>query len=115
MKAQRIRAVARKEFLHVVRDRRSLGMAIAIPVLLLVLFGYALTLDVDRVPLMIWDQSNTPVSRDLVARFSGSRYFSVRAMVDRYAPIEEAIDEVCDPGVPEVRQAVHAAGLATTE
>ncbi len=44
MKPLRVWAVARKEFTHVIRDPRSLGMGIAIPMLLLLLFGYALTL-----------------------------------------------------------------------
>ncbi len=44
MNARRVTAVARKEFLHIVRDPRSLGMAIAIPMLMLLLFGFALTL-----------------------------------------------------------------------
>ena len=55
MKAQRLLAVSRKEFLHVRRDPRSLGLGIAIPVVLLLLFGYVLTLDVDRVPLAVRD------------------------------------------------------------
>ena len=59
MNLRRVWAVARKEFLHVLRDSRSLVMAIAMPMLLLVLFGYALTLDVDNVPLVVWDQSGT--------------------------------------------------------
>jgi ABC-2 type transport system permease protein len=92
MKLHRIRAIARKEFLHVFRDPRSLGMGIAIPMLLLFLFGYALTLDVDRVPLVVWDQSQTQASRDLVSRFTGSRYFSLRGYMDNYRDIERAID-----------------------
>jgi len=88
----RVAAVARKEFLHVRRDPRSLGMAIAIPMLLLLLFGYALTLDVDNVPLAVWDQSGTPESRELVSRFAGSRYFAVRIRTDRYPEIERAIE-----------------------
>ena len=44
MNARRVTAVARKEFLHILRDPRSLGMAIAIPMLMLLLFGFALTL-----------------------------------------------------------------------
>ncbi len=64
VKYQRIKAVAKKEFLHVLRDPRSLGMGIAMPMLLLFLFGYALTLDVDKVPLVVWDQSGTPASRE---------------------------------------------------
>ncbi|HEX5773641.1 MAG TPA: ABC transporter permease [Geomobilimonas sp.] len=92
MKTQRIKAVARKEFLHVIRDPRSLMMGLAIPMLLLFLFGYALTLDVDRVPLMVWDQSNTAASRDFVNRFAGSRYFSLQGTTDNYRDIERAID-----------------------
>ncbi|AJE04167.1 ABC transporter permease [Geobacter pickeringii] len=92
MRIQRIRAVARKEFIHVFRDIRSLIMGIAIPMMLLFLFGYALTLDVDNVPLMVWDQSGTPASRDLVSRFSGSRYFSLTGYATDYREIERAID-----------------------
>jgi ABC-2 type transport system permease protein len=92
VKARRTWAVARKEVLHIVRDPRSLGMAIAIPMLLLVLFGYALTLDVDRVPLVIWDQSQTQTSRDFVSRFSASRYFAVQAYVRNYREVERAVD-----------------------
>ncbi len=93
MNLVRVAAVARKEFVHVRRDARSLGMAIAIPMLLLVLFGYALTLDVDKVPLAVWDQSGTPESRDLVARFEGSRYFDVRLRADGYPAIDRAVGE----------------------
>ncbi len=92
MKLQRIRAVARKEFLHVLRDPRSLIMGLALPMLLLFMFGYALTLDVDRVPLVIWDQSATPESRALVDRFTGSRYFALGGSADNYRTIERAID-----------------------
>lgn len=67
-------------------------MAIAIPMLLLVLFGYALTLDVDRVPLVIWDQSQTQASRDFVSRFSASQYFAVQADVRNYREVERAVD-----------------------
>jgi len=92
MNPQRLRAIARKEFIHVFRDPRSLGMAIAMPMLLLILFGYALTLDVDRVPLVVWDQSESPPSRELISRFAGSRYFSLRAEVRDYRELESAID-----------------------
>ena len=89
---KRVYAVARKEMLHVVRDPRSLGMAIAIPMLLLMLFGYALTLDVDNVPLVVWDQDQTPASRELISRFLGSRYFSLIEHVHDYRQVERAID-----------------------
>jgi ABC-2 type transport system permease protein len=95
---RRVSAVARKEFLHVRRDFRSLLMALATPALLLTLFGYALTLDVDNVPMVVWDQSQTARSRELISRFAGSRYgsgpryFSIRSYVDNYPDLERAID-----------------------
>ncbi len=92
MNATRVWAVSRKEFTHIVRDPRSLAMAIAIPMLLLLLFGYALTLDVDNVPIVIWDQSETPASRDLISRFAASRYFSLQDYVRNYQEVERAID-----------------------
>jgi ABC-2 type transport system permease protein len=92
MKAQRIRAVAKKEFLHIIRDPRSLLMGLALPMLLLFMFGYALTLDVDNVPLIIWDQSESSASRDFISRFSGSRYFSLVGSAGNYQDIEQAID-----------------------
>jgi ABC-2 type transport system permease protein len=92
MKLHRVRAIARKELIHVLRDPRSLGMAIAIPMLLLLLFGYALTLDVDRVPLVVWDRSGSPESRELVSRFDGSRYFDLRAHAGSYPAVERSID-----------------------
>ncbi len=93
MNARRLLAIARKEFLHVRRDPRSLGLGFAIPVVLLLLFGYVLTLDVDQVPLAVWDRSRTPESRELVSRFEGSRYFHVAMRAERYPEMEAAIDD----------------------
>ncbi|MFA5111148.1 MAG: ABC transporter permease [Desulfobaccales bacterium] len=92
MKPRRVWAVSRKEFLHIRRDPRSLGMAIAIPMLLLVLFGYALKLDVDNVPMVVWDQSESQASRDFISDFRGSRYFSILEQVRNYREVEHAID-----------------------
>ncbi|HOX08066.1 MAG TPA: ABC transporter permease, partial [Planctomycetota bacterium] len=92
MRLRRTWAVARKEVLHVLRDPRSLGMGVALPVFLLCLFGWALTLDVDRVPLIVWDQSGTHASRELASRFAGSRYFSLTGYTDNYRAIEKAIN-----------------------
>ena len=92
MSWRRTWAVARKEFIQILRDKRSLGMAIAIPMLMLGIFGYALTLDVDRVPLVVWDQSQSPASREFVSAFAGSRYFALRGSVNAYRQIEQAIN-----------------------
>jgi ABC-2 type transport system permease protein len=92
MNLRRVKAVAQKEFLHVLRDWRSLAMALATPAFMLALFGFALTLDVDNVPLAVWDQSGTARSRDLIARFDGSRYFAVVRYVDNYDDLVWLID-----------------------
>lgn len=92
MKFSRIWAMTRKEFIHVIRDPRSIGMGIAIPIILLLLFGYALTLDVDDVPIIVWDQSKSPASREFISRFSGSRYFKVKGYTENYPVVERAID-----------------------
>jgi ABC-2 type transport system permease protein len=92
MNARRTRAITRKEFRHIVRDPRSLIMALAVPLLLVVLFGYALSLDVDRIPTLIYDGDNTIASRALVQRFIGSSFFEIRGFVRDYVSIEKAID-----------------------
>lgn len=92
MSLRRLRAVARKEFLHILRDPRSLLMALALPLVMLVLFGWALTLDVDRIPLAVVDQSATAESRDLVSRFEGSRFFSIQAAPESFPEAERLLD-----------------------
>jgi ABC-2 type transport system permease protein len=92
MSYRRMRAVCVKELHHITRDARSLGLALLLPVLMLLLFGFALSLDVDHIPTMIYDQSQTAESRALVRQFEGSRFFEIRGMVSDYAAMERAID-----------------------
>lgn len=92
MSYRRTRAILVKELRHIVRDSRSLGMALAIPVLMLVLFGYALSLDVDRIPTLVYDRDGTATSRELIAQFRGSRFFEIRGAAGSYADIERGID-----------------------
>jgi ABC-2 type transport system permease protein len=93
MSFRRTRAMTRKEFLHIVRDPRSLTMALAVPLLMLLLFGYGLTLDVDRIPTLVYDSDKTPESRELISRFQGSRFFQILGSVDEYGAIEKRIDQ----------------------
>ncbi len=93
MNFRRTYAIARKEILHIVRDTRSLMAAITQPLLVLLLFGYALSLDVDRVPTIVYDGAQTTESKALVRDFQGSRYFQIIEETDRYSAIEKAIDQ----------------------
>ncbi len=92
MSYRRLRAVFVKELHHITRDARSLGMALAVPVMMLLLYGYALSLDVDQVPTLVYDQDQTQASRELVKQFAGSRFFDIQGEVSDYKAIERAID-----------------------
>jgi ABC-2 type transport system permease protein len=90
---RRLKTVTKKELLHIVRDVRSLILALALPLVMLLLFGYALTLDVDRIPTYIYDQDRTPESRELIDQFRGSTYFQILGTVNNYKTVERAINK----------------------
>ena len=73
----KIQAIARKEFFHLIRDFRSLYLAFAIPLLLILLFGYALSLDVDNIKTVVVDHDRTSLSRDFIRKLDASSYFNV--------------------------------------
>ena len=89
MNPRKIRAIARKEFYHLIRDYRSLYLAFALPLILLLLFGYALSLDVDNVETVIVDHDRTALSRDFIERLDASPYFRV---IGRLPNTKEAAD-----------------------
>jgi ABC-2 type transport system permease protein len=74
---RRLLAIARKETIQLKRDTRSLLLAFLLPVLLLVLFGYAITWDVDHIAMAVLDQDPSARSRDLLDRFESSGYFEI--------------------------------------
>jgi ABC-2 type transport system permease protein len=74
----RLRAMLVKEFLQVFRDKRTRFLLFGPPIIQMVIFGYAATLEIEHVPMAILDYENSQVSRDFVSRFQGSRYFQVR-------------------------------------
>lgn len=89
---RRLLAISRKEWIHIVRDWRSLTLAIAIPILLILLYGYALTLDVKNVPVQVWDRSLTPESRLFLSHLEGSPYFVLVGFCDTYPAIRQALE-----------------------
>jgi ABC-2 type transport system permease protein len=92
MRPARLLAVARKEAIQIARDPWSLGMAFAIPMLLIVLYGSALTLDVDDLATVVHDQDRSPASRAFVERLAASGYFRIVATTDRPAEVTRALE-----------------------
>ena len=91
MSIRRIKALTKKEFIQMSRDIRSLVGALFIPLLMIFLFGYALSLDVDRIPTLVLDLDETPLSRDLIHRLTDSRYFSLAGHVETDREIDGAL------------------------
>jgi ABC-2 type transport system permease protein len=92
MNFRRTRAMARKEVLHILRDPRSLAAAIVTPLTMLLIFGYALSLDIDHIPTMIYNLDHSSQSEDLIREFRGSRYFTIVGESASYRPVEREID-----------------------
>jgi len=79
---ERILTLLRKEFRSVLRDPRMRMVIVGIPIIQTLIFGYAVTLDVRHVPLVIIDRDRTVASRALIQRFIGSAYFDAIAQTD---------------------------------
>jgi ABC-2 type transport system permease protein len=93
-----VRAVSRKEYYHLIRDFRSLYLAFIIPLLLIFLFGYALSLDVDNIRVVVADHDHTETSRDLIRKLDASSYFNVIAQV----PTDREAGRYLDDGLASV-------------
>jgi ABC-2 type transport system permease protein len=75
---RRVGALSRKEVIHILRDVRVIYLALGLPVVLLTLFGYAVTFDLDRLPIAVVDLDQTPASRRLVQAMTASDSFQVK-------------------------------------
>ena len=80
---RRLLALVRKEGLQVVRDPSAILIAFVLPVILLFLFAYAVSLDIRQVPIGVVLESDDPSAQSLAAAFSGTRYFQVTPARDR--------------------------------
>jgi len=93
MKLRRLLTITKKEFIHIKRDRASLVMALVAPVMMLLIFGFAVNTDVNHVGLAVCDESKTRESRELIEKFNNSYYFKVFEMVDSADKVEAYIDK----------------------
>jgi ABC-2 type transport system permease protein len=88
----RIKAITRKEFIQIKRDPLSLAMAFLLPAVLLFIYGYAVTFDVDRITTVIHDADKSSVSRELINQFTQSGYFTAVSYVDRHDDLDGFLD-----------------------
>jgi len=88
-----IKAIAKKEFYHLIRDFRSLFLAFIIPILLILIFGYALSLDVDNVKTVVVDYDSNELSRDFIRRLDASSYFNVIKHLSNTVAATEYLDQ----------------------
>ena len=88
----RLRHMLIKEFIQVFRDKRARFLLFGPPIIQMMVFGYAATLEIKHVPIAIVDYDNSQVSRDLISRFEASRYFDIRKRLSDRRQIREVID-----------------------
>ena len=92
MRWRRVKAILVKESLQIVRDPRSLVIALLIPVLQMFLLGYGISLDVKQIPLCAYDREGSQASQDLLQRFAASPYFSLQGQATDYAELGRNLD-----------------------
>lgn len=93
MSLTRLLAVARKEVIQILRDARSLGIVIVMPVTLMLLFGYGVNLDLKGMPVYVYDQESSQQSQDLLKHFQASEYFHLVRVVSDYQALTRALDD----------------------
>ena len=89
---RRTLAITRKEIIHIVRDPRTLAIMFLMPVMQLILFGYAATTDIEHLPTVVLDQDRTLQSRELVDAYRASNYFDILFYVRSETELGRLID-----------------------
>jgi ABC-2 type transport system permease protein len=89
---QRIKEIIRKEFYQTLRDPRSRALLLGPPLLQLVIFGYAVNMDVELTKIAWMDMDRTYESRALLSAFQGSRYFTIQKTLSSEDQITEELD-----------------------
>jgi ABC-2 type transport system permease protein len=92
MNLNRIKAIAKKEFKHLLRDYRMLAILLLFPVFLLGIFGYAINFDVHHIKLAVYDQENSDVSRNLIKGLINSEYFDLSGYLNSDKQLKIALD-----------------------
>src|SRR5580698_3842746 len=99
---QRLRRIIRKEFIQALRDPRMRSMLLVPPLIQLLVFGYAVNLDVDTARIAWMDQDHTPQSRELFSDFANSGHFEVAAAPANEKEMQDILDRGQVDGVVRV-------------
>lgn len=83
-------AFVRKEFFHIFRDRRTMLILLGMPVVQIILFGFAITTEVKNVRVAVLDPSNDIVTRRIIDRLDASEYFSVTTNLNTPDEVEKS-------------------------
>ena len=92
MNVERIKRMLVKEFIHIFRDPKMKGVIFLMPIIQVLVFGYAVTTDVKNVATAVFDLDNSTASRELVARFENSGYFNIVDRLDREDQVRDVLD-----------------------
>lgn len=92
MNFQRFRAIVKKEFIQIKRDKASFGIAIGMPIMMMLLFGYAVATQLENISTVVLDQSKTTESRELIKSFQNTLYFNVQEEVNSMDTVEQKIN-----------------------
>jgi ABC-2 type transport system permease protein len=119
MNWRRIAAMTRKEIIQIRRDPRSLLVILAIPLIQLFIFGYAVNLDVKHIPLCVYDRDGSQTSQDLLKHFQATEYFAIVRVSEDYRDVVHDIDHgVCTVAVvvpPQFAETLRASGRASVQ
>lgn len=88
----RVLAIMKKEFLQIKRDRMTLAIVMMIPLIQIILFGFAIQTEVKHIPTVVFDQSLSRESRDMLEAFSASGYFDIMFTAGSYREVNQMID-----------------------
>lgn len=88
----RILALALKEFLTLLRDKKSRVVIIVPPLVQLIVFGYAASFDLNQVPYAVYDRDGGYAARELLAGFSGSKNFHLARRIEHESQVAELLD-----------------------
>jgi ABC-2 type transport system permease protein len=91
MNFQRYWSIVKKEFIQIKRDKASFGIAIGMPVMMMLLFGYAVTTQLEHISTVVLDQSRSTESRELVRSFQNTLYFDIQEQVNSMEAVEQRI------------------------